>query len=205
MSPIRSASIPLVVLFAALIPPSAAAQQALPKQVIEDFHDTLLLVMKEADILGFEGRKDVLSPEVARNFDLRLMARIASGKAWKTMTAEQRDRLAAAFAGMTVSTYASRFDGYSGQRFEIVSETQTRRKGVLVRTNLVKSNGDKISLDYLLLNGGDRWRIVDIFLKRISELATRASEYTSVIRRKGVDALIDSLEKRIEAIQQEEN
>ena len=44
----------------------------------------------------------------------------------------------------------------------------------------------------------------DVFshcFKRISELATRRSEYSSVIQRSGVDALLQSLETKVKQIE----
>jgi phospholipid transport system substrate-binding protein len=41
------------------------------------------------------------------------------------------------------------------------------------------------------------WRIIDVFLKgTVSELATRRSEFTSVIRRGGAEALVQLLQKK---------
>jgi phospholipid transport system substrate-binding protein len=44
-----------------------------------------------------------------------------------------------------------------------------------------------------------RWQIVDVFLQgTISEVATRKAEFTTVIRDKGFDALLNLLEQRIQ-------
>ena len=45
------------------------------------------------------------------------------------------------------------------------------------------------------------WKIVDVYFKRISELATRRSEYSSVIRREGVPALLQTLENKVKDIE----
>jgi phospholipid transport system substrate-binding protein len=42
------------------------------------------------------------------------------------------------------------------------------------------------------------WQIVDVFLSgTVSELATRRSEFSSVIRRGGAEALVDALQKKV--------
>jgi len=42
------------------------------------------------------------------------------------------------------------------------------------------------------------WRVVDIYLDgAFSELATRRSEYSSVLGRKGLDALIGQINKKV--------
>jgi phospholipid transport system substrate-binding protein len=42
-----------------------------------------------------------------------------------------------------------------------------------------------------------RWQIVDVYLAgTVSELATRRSEFSSVMRRSGAEALVDALQKK---------
>ena len=188
---LRAAAIAVV--FAALIPSSAMAQQATARAVIEQFHYSLVEMMKSGPNLGFSGRRERLSPAVNGSFDLAFMAKYTAGGAWDKMTPDQQNRLVAAFAEFTLANYASRFKKFSGQRFEVVSEIESKAKDTLVRTELVKSDGEKIGIDYLLRNGTGGWRIIDIFVKRISELATRKSEYVSIIQRDGVEALITSI------------
>ncbi len=57
---------------------------------------------------------------------------------------------------------------------------------------------EPIALTYVLVNGRDgRPRIADVLLKgAFSELARLRSEYTSVLKRKGFDALIRAVEGR---------
>lgn len=188
----------------ALAPLASAAPQGAPRAVVEQFHDALLGVMKEAKSLGFEGRRSKLAPAVERSFDLTYMAQVATGSAWSAMQPQQQDELVELFRRMTVSTYASRFTGYSGQQFEILGIQETPRGDVLVRTNL--SNGtEQIPIDYLMRKADDGWKIADIYFKRISELATRRSEYSSVIQRNGVDAFLQTLETKVKQIESGRN
>lgn len=173
-----------------------------PRLVIEEFHSVLLDVMRNADSLGFEGRRERLAPEIDKAYNLPLMLHwIVGPKAWSEISDEQRDRLLNAFKRMTLNIYASRFNGYSGQHFETVEERDGMRNDVLVRTELVGTGGSNVALDYLLRIEDNQWRIVDVFFKRISELATRKSEYSSVIRRQGINALIDELEAKANEIE----
>jgi phospholipid transport system substrate-binding protein len=199
------------ILLAALIPSWSLAQQESapntapakdPRLVIEEFHSVLLDVMQNADELGFDGRRERLAPEIDKAYNLPLMLHwIVGPKAWSEITDDQRDRLLSAFKRMTLNIYASRFNGYSGQHFETVEERDGMRNDILVRTELISPNGNNVALDYLLRVEDNHWRIVDVFFKRISELATRKSEYNSVIRRQGINALIDELEAKANEIE----
>ena len=67
-----------------------------------------------------------------------------------------------------------------------------------MQTRLVKGNGEPVTLNYLMRQSGDKWQIIDVFLSgTISELATRRSEFTSILRRDGPDGLLQVLDKRV--------
>ncbi len=173
-------------------------------KVIEAFHDTLLDVMRDANGLGFKGRVRLLQSTVNESFDLETMARyIVTTRHWRKMNREQHQRLVDAFTRYTIAIYADRFDDYSGQRFEVVTERSAPRDTIVVRTRIIKKKGKDVRIDYLMQATDNAWRIVDVFLKgAISELATRRSEYVSVIKRHGYDGLITAIEAKIRKIGQ---
>ena len=135
---------------------------------------------------------------MASLYDFNLMSRVAVGGYWKKLGQADRDRLINAFKRMSIATYAARFDGYSGEKFEIVSEEKSVRNTVLVKTNLIKSDGSPVALNYLLRPSDGIWRIIDVFLDaRFSELARLRADYTAVIKRDGFEKLINTIEARI--------
>jgi phospholipid transport system substrate-binding protein len=168
-----------------------------PKHVVEGYYATLLETMRNGPKLGYKGRYDLLSPAVDKAFNVVVMAQQSVGSFWDQMTEDQRTALVTAFRAFTIANYAHSFDDYSGEQFLTTDEKETPRKDVIVYTTLVKSDGDKVILNYLLRQDGDSYKIIDIFLDgSISQLATRRSEYTSIIRQGGVDALIAAIRKK---------
>jgi phospholipid transport system substrate-binding protein len=102
---------------------------------------------------------------------------------------------------MTIATYASRFDDYSGQSFEIEPEVQARNTGRIVRTRLLRPKEEPVTLNYLMRGSGETWKIVDIYLSgTISELATQRSEFGAILKQGGPAALIESLRQQIDKL-----
>jgi phospholipid transport system substrate-binding protein len=179
-------------------PDPALAAPAAPKLLVEQFHFSLLGVMKDAKRLGYQGRLAALTPEVTRAFHLPVMTRIVAGRYWKKFSKPQKHALVDAFSRMTIATYAHRFDGYGGERFRVVEIRDIRKKVVMIKTELVKSDGSAVKLDYLVKLYKKGWRVIDIYLDgAFSELATRRSEYSSILRRKGLDALIVQINHKV--------
>jgi phospholipid transport system substrate-binding protein len=179
----------------------AAAAEGEPTAVIQHFYDDLLAVMKEAKRLSFDERYNRLAPAVTRTFELALMGRLSVGPDWPQLRPDQQQRLTNAFSRYTISVYANRFDDFNGERFEVDPNPTPNANGVIVQTRLVKSTGEKVLLNYLLRQGGDGWRAIDVYLSgTISELATRRSEFTAVLHSGGADTLVKTLEQRIAAL-----
>jgi phospholipid transport system substrate-binding protein len=175
----------------------AAAESSSPAATVSSFYDTLLGVMKEGPALGFRGRVDRLAPDIRRSFNFALMTRLMVGLQWANLTPEQQQRLVAAFSDFSIAIYASRFDDYSGERFEVDPNPTPTTGGVVVHSKLVKSDGEPVELDYLMREANNAWQIVDVYLSgTVSELATRRSEFSSVMRNGGPEALVDLLQKK---------
>lgn len=170
-------------------------------RTIHAFYDSLLTVMKQAKELGIRGRYEKLATPIRASFDLAAMTRIAVGADWNSIPAAQQTALVDAFTRMTIATYASRFDGYSGERFDVEPESETRATGRIVHTKLLQSNADPIVLNYLMRDSSGSWKIVDVYLTgTISELATRRSEFAAILKSGGSSALIESLGQKAETL-----
>lgn len=188
-----------VAFVAAAAPAGAEPASGGASAVIDSLHAALLDAMKNADALGFQGRYQRLEPVLRRSFDLPFMAEKAVGRHWRELSEADQQRIRDVFARFTLSTYANRFDGYTGERFETHSEQPAPRDTVFVRTRLVRPDAkESIEINYRLHRTGDGWRIIDVLLRgTVSELALRRSEYSAVIQRDGFPALVANLERKI--------
>lgn len=172
--------------------------QASASATVERLNSTLLAVMQDAKTLGYQGRYEKLAPVLKESFDFPLMARIAVGKHWDSLDAEQQAQLVESFSRLSVATFAARFDGYSGESFQVEGETDQRRNTVLVSNQLIKADGEAVPINYLVRQIDGEWRIIDVFLDaKYSELALKRSEYTSVVSREGFEGLLGVMEEKI--------
>jgi len=169
----------------------------LARRVVDGFHTTLLEVMKNAETLGVGGRYERFVPEIAKRFDSQLMIAVASGTYWRKAAPAEREKLVAAFRRMSSATYAARFDGYSGQKFELQSVAPGPRGTMIVRSQIVEPGQKPVPLNYVLKSSTGGWRIVDVLAQSgISELAVRRSEYRSILKDGGIAALVRSLDEK---------
>ena len=188
--------LPAGVVLAAL--PVSSSRAAVPAvDTIKGFYDTLLSVMQQAKALGIKGRYEKLDPAIHKAFNLPLMTRLSVGPDWQKLSPEEQKSLTEAFSDLSVSTYAARFDGYSGEHFDVDPNPTPTSGGLIVNTKLVESSGEVVVLNYLMRDGDAGWQILDVYLKgTVSELATRRSEFSAVLWREGAKALVQLIQSR---------
>jgi phospholipid transport system substrate-binding protein len=73
--------------------------------------------------------------------------------------------------------------------------------GIVVKSQIVQPNGEPVKVDYMMRRNGEGWLISDIYLDgAISEVATRRSEFSAIIRADGVDGLIAALNRKADML-----
>lgn len=189
-------------LFAAVLPIlaapiAAAAVPAMgPGAVVQHLYGELLDVMKNAKALGVKGRYRKLEPLIFGTFDVPFMARLTIGPLWTTLPPEQKYRAAQAYGHYITAIYADRFDGYAGEKLEVFGERKIPH-GLVVHTQIVKSDGEPVTLNYLVHDNAIGWQIRDVYeTGTISQLATQHSEFAQILRTGGIEGLIIALNKK---------
>jgi phospholipid transport system substrate-binding protein len=159
--------------------------------------DALLATMKTAKATPVRKRYEQLEPAIKAMFDLPAMTKTAVGPDWATMDPKDQQAIVEAFTKFTIATYAYRFDGFSGEHFEVDPSPEVRGDNKLVKTKIVKANGDTVALNYLEHTTPQGWKATDVYLGgTISELATRRAEFSALLKNGGTMALIERLDQQ---------
>lgn len=180
--------------------PAAFALGAGGADTVRSLYDTLLATMRAGPTLGPQGRYGRIEPIVRRVFDIPLMTRVAVGPDWAGLSEGQRQQVAQAFERYITAIYAERFDRYSGERLQVTGE-QPSAGGTIITSQITKSSGEPVNVNYLMRQNGGIWQIADVYLDgTISELATRRSEFASILRTRGINGLIDTLNTKANSL-----
>lgn len=190
---------------AAVLQPSVSfAQTAEPVDLVKAFYATLLDCMQHGSELGFDGRYQKIEPVLNSTFDVATMCKISVGPEWTKMSGEKKGAVLVTFNKYMVTTYAARFKSYKNQKFEVGESKPAGEGRMLVESKLIRSNGEPVALNYLFRFNQDVWRVIDIYLSgSISQMAQMRSDFSKVVVEGGADALIASLEQKIEDLKKE--
>lgn len=184
----------------AAVAPRIAWAASSPEDTVRSFYEALQSTMKDGAKLGVRGRYEQLGPAIQQHLDIAYMTHLAVGAAWTKLTEEQRKQASDAFARYITATYADNFASYSGEKF-VVSGQQKTAYGTIVQSQIVKSSGEPVSMNYLMRQNNGDWQIADIYLTgTISQLAALRSQFSSVLGRDGFAGLITLLNSKAQTL-----
>jgi phospholipid transport system substrate-binding protein len=167
---------------------------------VQALYDALLSTMKNGRTLGQSGRFTQLEPVIRRTFDIPAMARLSVGPSWTSLSEAQRQQVMESFGRYISAIYADRFDSYAGQKLQVTGE-QPNPAGVMVRSQIIKANGEPVKVDYVMHRNGEGWLISDVYLDgAISEVATRRSEFAAILKTDGIDGLVAALNRKADIL-----
>ena len=197
----RSRFLVCLLVFALAVGLSGPARAGAAEAAIQTFNDILLDVMKNGPKLGCKGRVDKLRPAVAEMYDMPSMTKSTLGASAAKLTAEETVKLVETYLTFSVATYASQFDEWEGERFEVGEAHPSTGGAVVVPSWIVPKTGDPTQLDYVMREINGRWKVVDVLYDgSVSQVAVRRSEFVSIFRGKGLAGLIETIEKQTLAL-----
>jgi phospholipid transport system substrate-binding protein len=136
--------------------------------------------------------RDLLS----NGFDMPFIARFVLGKHWRRATPQERVDYQALFTEFILQSYSRRMGGYSGESFTVAGARTAGKRDVLVRTRIARPGGPAIKADWRVRPKDGQYRIIDIMVEGVSMAVTQRSEFSAVVRRRGMQGLLQTLRAR---------
>ena len=166
---------------------------------VEQLDNALLAAMKAGNTTPFEDRYRALTPVIEKVFNLDAVLAASVGLTWASLPADQKAALAAAFRRYTVSSYATSFNSYNGQSFQVSPTVRTLGNGeVVVNSRLIRADGSSVALDYVMRRGPAGWQAVDVLTDgSISRVAVQRSDFRELLSSGGAPALAEGLKHKV--------
>ena len=133
---------------------------------------------------------------LANNMDSTWMARFTLGRLIKTLDESQASSFITVYKSYVISSYANAVSQYKGEKVEIQSVQNMDEEFSIVKTEVYKSDGNTINVNYLVHKVDGQYKVCDVITEGISLINSERSEYTSVIASQGINALIEDLRNR---------
>jgi phospholipid transport system substrate-binding protein len=186
-----------LVLALATFAPSAATQP--PDQAIRETTDQLRSKIQSNRSL-YESNSERFFSDVEAivvpRFDTRYIGQVILGTHWRTATESQRERFITAFKNNLVHSYARALLKHADTvelKWKPV-HTAATAKDAAVKVDLVRKEGPPIPITFSVHQVGGEWKVYDVSIENISLASTFRSQYNPVIKKNGLERLIERLE-----------
>ncbi len=181
-------------LTAAVLPLSAIAQKspAEIRKMLQARDLEIKTILGDRDTFS-AGQKETLKSVVNGIIDFETMGREALGPHWEPLTTEQRGRFVEVFSDIVRSQSLSNLDVYRAPvTYDEITVADNSAR--VITSTVYKDVPARVTYEMLYRQNG--WFIADIILDDVSTTGGYSRSFQSVIRKKGFDALMTSLEKR---------
>ena len=128
------------------------------------------------------------------DFDMPTIVRLVLGRHWRAASPPQRTRFASAFQTHLISVYADSLGFYEGQAMTIEKTAPLTEKDTVVFTLILGEEEVPVRLDWRVRQTKEGLKVIDVATEGVSMVTTKRSEFTSLIAREGIEALIVRLE-----------
>jgi phospholipid transport system substrate-binding protein len=186
-------------------PPAAAGQESAaaaegpgPTEVVQTAAQGMLADLdKDRDAYRRDPAKvgQLVDKYLLPHFDTEFAARLVLGVHWRTATPEQRKHFVDAFYHSLLHNYGSALVDFTADRLKIFpTSVDPGAARATVRTEVKRSNGDRVSVNYYLRKTPQGWKAWDVVIDGISYVNSYREDFGAQIEQQGLDAVIKRLE-----------
>ena len=188
------------ILLSALLFAAPAYAQDSPDQLVQKVTEEVLATIKSDKQLQAGDKQKALKlaeEKVLPHIDFEEATRLAVGRAWSQASPEQRKTLVSEFRKMLVRTYSNAIEGYQGQTMKVLpSRGKQGGDDATVRAQFIRAGGQPLPLEFQTRKTEKGWKIYDISVEGVSLVLTYRSEFDTVTKQGGIDALIKRLTEK---------
>lgn len=166
-----------------------------PVPMLENTAQQILQVLKKNQQqlksnhqLIFQTVERYLLPQV----DVEGMSRSVLGRqAWNAASASQRREFSKVFTQLVIRTYANPLAEYTSETITFMPiRGQLSSRFVRVNSIISRPNGQRIPLNYSLVDKNGQWKIYDLSVEGVSLLQSFHNQFAGILKTTDINALI---------------
>lgn len=183
------------------LPVTAQAAGGSPVEMLQSVADQMIAslkanktTLKQNPSLVYSLAHKIIVPHA----DLDEMSkRVLPAQTWNKATSSQRQEFKREFTSLLVRTYASALAEYKDQtvRFFPVRGGYQGKSSVRVDSQIVRSDGPSIRVNYSVVSSGSGWRLYDMTVEGVSMLQSFRSQFSDQLGKGDMASLIRVLKQ----------
>ncbi len=172
---------------------SSASEEDIKKFVSHVADDIIKIVKNDNTSKDYKANK--LLRIIKSNFDTPWMSKFVLGRDYKTLSSNQKKKYKKLYENYLRNTYFPILMKYDNESYSITRVIKTGTNHYNVAVRIMKAGRSPIDMDYTVKYQGGGYKLLDMSIEGVSTIFTQRSEFASVLKQSGTDALFDKLEK----------
>jgi len=190
-----------LILFTVIFTNSFAATKSAEQVVREAVEQTTAKLVEEKEQLKVHPERiyDLIQDLVVPHFDFPIISRLVLGKTtWNQASDMQKQQFIHEFTTLLVKTYAKALQEYSDEAVVFLpNENSSDSRLIEIKTEVTgKDSAGKTPINYRMHMDGDEWKVLDLVVDGISLVNSYKGEYSSIVRKDGLDGLIARMKEK---------
>ena len=193
-----------IITFIIILLPTTVFAGLAPDEVIRKTADDVISALKSDKSIQDGNKKNLYQlaeEKIFPSFNFEKISRLVLGKAWRKATDLQKKQFKSEFRSLLLRTYSIALSKYKDQGIEIKPmRMKPADEIVTVKTEIVQDGAQPIKVNYALAKNGNTWLVFDIVIEGVSLVTNYRSQFSSEIRKGGMDSLNKKLAKKNKSI-----
>ena len=172
------------------LPSQSLAQFSTPTESVQSMLDEVLAILRAPDFDLARDKQDI-DAVVSAAFDSNTIAQSVLASSYRELDAQQGAEFEELFFSILKATYIERLDAYTDESIEVTGEEVDGNRGTVM--SLIYASNSNIAVNYSLRQRPNGWFVYDIIVEDVSLLKSYRATYRSIIRRSGIDGLLNGI------------
>jgi phospholipid transport system substrate-binding protein len=165
------------------------------KNILQDLDSNRVAYRKDPKKI-----RDLVDKTMLPYFDTNYAAQLVLAKYWRTASEPQKKRFIDAFYRSMLQNYGEALLDFTPDRLKILPfQGKEGAETATVKSEVRRDNGSRVPVNYSLRKTADGWKAYDVTIEGISYVKSFRTDFGTEIQQKGLDSLIERLEKQAES------
>jgi phospholipid transport system substrate-binding protein len=176
----------------------SAAEMLQPQVIIGDASDKLKVHLQDPNFAhDFQKITEFVNQVIYPHVDFDLISAMVLGKMWKEASPTEKDSFKKEFQTLLIRTYSRALFELKdwSVRFLPINPDEADKK-VMVKTEILQSGLQPISINYAMLNMNGEWKVYDFVIEGVSLVNQYRSSFRNDAERSSLQDVINQLAKK---------
>jgi len=162
------------------------------QKFVEKVADQIIKIVKNPNI-PTQKQADQLLDIINTNFDTIWMSKFALGRDYRDLSEEQKKEYTKLYNYYLRNTYFPILIKYNNEHYSVTKVIKTGTNQYNASVRIGKQGRSPIDMDYTVRNDEGKYKLLDMSIEGVSTIFTQRSEFSTVLKQHGVDALFKKL------------